>query len=53
MMKEMNSMKEFDVHDEVLVKDSTEEQVNESLDCRWRMLRRMKRTACLPRFLHW
>ena len=35
MMKEMNSMKEFDVYDEVLVKDCTEEQVNEALDCRW------------------
>ena len=35
MMKEMNSMKDFDVHDEVLVKDCTEEQVNEALDCRW------------------
>ena len=34
MMKEMNSMKEFDVYDEVLVKDCTEEQVNEALDCR-------------------
>ena len=27
-------MKEFDVYDEVLVKDCTEEQVNEALDCR-------------------
>ena len=35
MMKEMNSMKDFDVYDEVLVKDCTEEQVNEALDCRW------------------
>ena len=35
MMKEMNSMKEFGVYDEVLVKDCTEEQVNETLDCRW------------------
>ena len=35
MMKEMNSMKEFDVHDEVLVKDCTDEQVNEALACRW------------------
>ena len=31
----MSSMKEFDVYDEVLVKDRTEEQVNEALDCRW------------------
>eukprot|EP00439_Symbiodinium_sp_Y106_P033492 s6871_g4.t1 len=29
MMKEMNSTKDFDVYDEVLVKDCTEEQVNE------------------------
>ena len=28
MMKEMNSMKDFGVYDEVLVKDCTEEQVN-------------------------
>ena len=35
MMKEMNSMKDFDVYDEVLVKDCTDEQVNEALDCRW------------------
>ena len=35
MMKEMNSMKEFDAYDEVLVKDCAEEQVNEALDCRW------------------
>ena len=35
MMKEMNSMKDFDVYDEVLVKDCTEVQVNEALDCRW------------------
>eukprot|EP00439_Symbiodinium_sp_Y106_P077642 s1065_g16.t1 len=35
MMKEMNPMKDFDVYDEVLVKDCTEEQVNEALDCRW------------------
>ena len=35
MMKEMNSMKGFDVYDEVLVKDCTDEQVNEALDCRW------------------
>ena len=35
MMKEMNSMKDFDMYDEVLVKDCTEEQVNEALDCRW------------------
>ena len=35
MMKEMNSMKDFDVYDEVLVKGCTEEQVNEALDCRW------------------
>ena len=34
-MKEMNSMKDFDVYDEVLVKDCTDEQVNEALDCRW------------------
>ena len=34
MMKEMNSMKDFDVYDEVLVKDCTDEQVNEALDCR-------------------
>ena len=34
-MKEMNSMKDFDVYDEVLVKDCTDEQVNEVLDCRW------------------
>ena len=32
MMKEMNSMKEFDGYDEVLVKDCTEEEVNEALD---------------------
>ena len=35
MMKEMNPMKDFDVYDEVLVKDCTDEQVNEALDCRW------------------
>ena len=35
MMKEMTSMKDFDVYDEVLVKDCTEEQINEALDCRW------------------
>ena len=34
IMKEMNSMKDFDVYDEVLVKDYTEEQINEALDCR-------------------
>eukprot|EP00439_Symbiodinium_sp_Y106_P081286 s2639_g20.t1 len=34
MMKEMNSMKDFDVYDEVLVKDCTDEQVNVALDCR-------------------
>ena len=34
MMKEMNPMKDFDVYDEVLVKDCTDEQVNEALDCR-------------------
>ena len=35
LMKEMNSIKDFDVCDEVLVKDCTDEQVNEALDCRW------------------
>ena len=35
MIKEMNSMKEFDVYDEVMVKDCAEEQVSEALDCRW------------------
>ena len=35
MIKEMNSMKEFDVYDEVMVKDCTDEQVSEALDCRW------------------
>eukprot|EP00439_Symbiodinium_sp_Y106_P049872 s4799_g6.t1 len=35
MMKEMNSMRDFDVYDEVFVQDSTDEQVNEALDCRW------------------
>eukprot|EP00439_Symbiodinium_sp_Y106_P067748 s532_g11.t1 len=35
MMKEMNSKKDFDVYDEVLVKDCTDEQANEALDCRW------------------
>ena len=35
MIKEMNSMKEFDVYDEVMVKGCTEEQVSEALDCRW------------------
>ena len=35
MMKEMNSMKEFDMYDEVLLKDCTEEQVNEALGSRW------------------
>ena len=34
MMKEMNSMKDFDVYDEVLVKGCTDEQVNEAVDCR-------------------
>ena len=31
----MNSMKDFDVYDEVLVKDCTDGQVKEALDCRW------------------
>ncbi|CAE7248181.1 unnamed protein product [Symbiodinium microadriaticum] len=35
VIKEMNSMKEFDVYDEVMVKDCTEEQVSEALDCTW------------------
>ena len=35
MMKEMQSMKDFDVYDEVPVKDCTDEQINEALDCRW------------------
>ena len=35
MIKEMNSMTKFDVYDEVMVKDCTEEQVSEALDCRW------------------
>ena len=35
MIKEMNSMKEFDVYDEVMMKDCTDEQVSEALDCRW------------------
>ncbi|CAE7372426.1 unnamed protein product, partial [Symbiodinium sp. CCMP2456] len=35
MIKEMNSMKEFDVYHEVMVKDCTEDHVNEALDCRW------------------
>ena len=34
-MKEMQSMKDFDVYDEVPVKDCTDEQINEALDCRW------------------
>ena len=34
-MKEMTSMKDFDVCDEVLVKDCTDEQVNGAPDCRW------------------
>ena len=44
MMKEMNSMKDFDVYDEVLVKDCTDEQVNEALDCRWSKSGRMRLT---------
>ena len=72
MMKEMNSMKDFDVYDEMLVKDCTDE--HEALDCRWvkvwknetdlrcrvvvrgcfqNVERRMKKTTCLPRHLHW
>ena len=35
MMKEMKSMKDFEVYDEVPVKDCTDEQINEALDCRW------------------
>ena len=35
MMKEMQSMKDFDVYDEVPVKDCADEQINEALDCRW------------------
>ena len=35
MIKEMNSMKDLDVYDEVMVKDCTDEQVSEALDCRW------------------
>ena len=35
MLKEMNSMKNFDVHDEVKVEDCTQEQIDEALDCRW------------------
>ena len=35
MMKEMNSMKKFEVYDEVKIEDCTEEQINEALDCRW------------------
>ena len=34
-IKEMSSMKEFDVYDEVMVKDCADEQVSEALDCRW------------------
>ena len=34
-MKEMNSMKKFEVCDEVKIEDCTGEQINEALDCRW------------------
>ena len=35
MLKEMNSMNNFDVCDEVKVEDCTQEQIDEALDCRW------------------
>ncbi|CAE7938227.1 unnamed protein product [Symbiodinium sp. KB8] len=34
-MKEMNSMKKFEVCDEVKIEDCTGEQINAALDCRW------------------
>ena len=45
MMKEMQSMKDFDVYDEVPVKDCTDEQINEALDCRWSRYGRMRPTS--------
>ena len=35
MMKEMDSMKNFGVYDEVKVDDCTQEQIDGALDCRW------------------
>ena len=40
IIKEMNSMKEFDMYDEVMVKDCTAEQVSQALDCRWVKVRK-------------
>ena len=35
MMKEMDSMKNFEVYDEVKVDECTQEQIDGALDCRW------------------
>ena len=35
MMKEMDSMRNFEVYDEVKVDDCTQEQIDGALDCRW------------------
>ena len=35
MMKEMDSMRNFEVYDEVKVDDCTQEKVDGALDCRW------------------
>ena len=35
MMKEMDSMRNFEVYDEVKVDDCTQEQIAGALDCRW------------------
>ena len=35
MMKEMDSMKNFEVYDEVKVDDCTQEQIDGAFDCRW------------------
>ena len=48
-MMEMNSMRDFDVCDEVMVKDCTDEQVNEAFDCkRIRGSRCPKQSICSP-----